>query len=440
MTAAKLILEPVTVVVASCYFFPFVPAALPAANSKMLLAVVGLACLAYNLIKKREGSIDRDFLILSLYAFGISLIASLSMVLNNTGDNTFSAYFMSMWVWLGGAYAVVTLIKYVHSGISVPLIVNYLIAVCVVQCLLALLFESSPAAESWHTATFDGQGFMGNTAGLSRLHGIGCSLDVAGFRFAAVIIMATVLMSMDDSSINQYIYITAIFLIAVIGDIISRSTVFGVLVGAVYLLVRPMFVKTSSRGIASKLVIIAIISTVICIILYNTNAAAKENIRFGFEGFFSLAERGEWQTNSNDILKSMVVWPDNLRTWIIGDGFFNNPTDDTQPTFDPFYIGPTYHGFYKNTDIGYLRYIYYFGLVGLSLFIMYYIRICKICVRRFPSFKWMFILLLALNFIQWLKVSTDLFVVFAPFLCMSRKENDEYMEGDEEFEPEAISA
>ena len=297
MTAVKLILVPLTIAVTSCYFFPFVPKTLPEANSKMLIAVVGLLCLGYNLIKKREGSIDRDFLVLSLYAFAISLIAMLSMVMNNTNDNTFSAYFMSMWVWLGGAYAVITLIKAVHSGVSVPLAMNYLIAVCVMQCFLALLFDSNPAAENWHTATFGGEGYMGNTAGSSRLHGIGCSLDVAGFRFAAVIIMATVLMSMDDSSIKQYIYIAAIFIIAIIGDIISRSTVFGVVLGSVYLLFRSLFVKVSSRGIMGKLLMVTLISAIVCIILYNTNLTARENIRFGFEGFFSLEEHGEWQTN-----------------------------------------------------------------------------------------------------------------------------------------------
>lgn len=440
MTAVKLILVPLTIAVTSCYFFPFVPKTLPAANSKMLIAVVGLLCLGYNLIKKREGSMDRDFLVLSLYAFAISLTAMLSMVMNNTNDNTFSAYFMSMWVWLGGAYAVITLIKAVHSGVSVPLAMNYLIAVCVMQCFLALIFDSNPVAENWHTATFGGEGYMGNTAGSSRLHGIGCSLDVAGFRFAAVIIMATVLMSIDDSSIKQYIYIAAIFIIAIIGDIISRSTVFGVVLGSVYILFRSLFVKVSSRGIMGKLLMVSLISAIVCIILYNTNLTARENIRFGFEGFFSLAEHGEWQTNSNDILKNMIVWPDNLRTWIIGDGFFNNPTDDRQATFDPFYVGPEYHGFYKGTDIGYLRYIYYFGLAGLCLLIMYFIRVCKICCWRFPLFKWMFMLILVLNLIQWFKVSSDLFVVFAPFLCISRKENEDYMSGEEEFEREVISA
>lgn len=134
------------VVVTSCYFFPFVPAALPMANSKMILAVVGLVVLGIDLTKKGNAAVDHDFLTISVWALAVSLIAFCSVTINHTQDNTFSTYFMSMWVWLGGAYAVVKLIKAVHGYISVPLVVNYLLAVCVMQCVLALVFDNSVAA------------------------------------------------------------------------------------------------------------------------------------------------------------------------------------------------------------------------------------------------------------------------------------------------------
>lgn len=150
----------------------------------------------------------------------------------------------------------------------------------------------------------------------------------------------------------------------------------------------------------------------------------RSNFRFGFEGFFSLAEKGEWQTHSNDILKKMIVWPNNLKTWIIGDGYLNNPADKSLNTYDPYFVGK-FHGFYMDTDIGYLRYIFYFGLIGLITFSIFFIKACGLLIRKFPAFKWMFIIVLAVNFIQWFKVSTDLFVVFAPFLCLSFQEDED---------------
>ncbi len=426
MKAAKLFLVIFAVAVTSCYLFPFVPAVLPLANSKMILAVVGLVLLGINLTKKGNASIDYDFLKLSVWAFAISLIAFISVTLNHTQDNTFTTYFMSMWVWLGGAYAVVCLIKFVHRGISIPILVNYLITVCVLQCVLALIFDTNSSAAEWHARTFTGEGYMGNTDE-ERLHGIGCSLDVAGFRFAAVICMSAFLLCWNYSKKSAWVstpYLFSICFITVIGNMISRSTVSGTVVALVYILFASA-VKRENHKLFLQLFLFATCASAICIYLYSVDTVFKENIRFGFEGFFSMAETGEWQTNSNDILKNMIVWPDNLKTWIIGDGYINNPLDNSLETFDPYYVGETYGGYYKGTDIGYLRYIFYFGITGLLAFSLYLIQVCKICMVRFRAFSLMFFLVLVVNFIEWFKVSTDLFVVFAPFLCISAKENEE---------------
>lgn len=413
------------VAVTSCYFFPFILADFPVANSKMILAVIGLVLLGYSLTKKGNAKIDRDFITLSLWALAVSLIAFVSMTYNHTPDNTFATYFMSMWVWLGGAYATVVLIKSVHGKVSVPLVANYLIAVCVAQCILAIVFDSVPSAREWQTQTFTGEGFMGNTDE-DRLHGIGCSLDVAGFRFAAVICMAAFILCRDynrQSSWESMLYLAAICFITVVGNMISRSTVIGTALALLYIIFVAI-AKQENRKLLLQLIFFTFCAAAICIYFYNVDTAFRANIRFGFEGFFSLAQTGEWQTNSNNILKNMIVWPDSLKTWIIGDGYINNPADKSLDTFDQYYTGPIFGGYYMGTDIGYLRYIFYFGLSGLIVFALFFVESCKICINRFPAFKWMFIIILAINFIQWFKVSTDLFVVFAPFLCISAKENE----------------
>jgi hypothetical protein len=167
--------------------------------------------------------------------------------------------------------------------------------------------------------------------------------------------------------------------------------------------------------------------------LYSSNENFHDNIRFAFEGFFSLAEKGQWETNSNNILKNMVVFPDNVQTWLIGDGYIENPT-----WRDPYYVGPSYHGFYKGTDIGYLRFIFYFGVIGLFTFILYFYRVAQFCGRRFPQYSTMFWLILAINMIVWLKVSTDIFLVFAIFLCVSKEENDAYEKQYEDSLPDPL--
>ena len=80
---------------------------------------------------------------------------------------------------------------------------------------------------------------------------------------------------------------------------------------------------------------------------------------------FSLAESGEWDVGSNEKLKGMYVFPETFKTWLIGDGFFGATTSD------PYYIGKEWKSFYMDTDVGYLRFIFYFGILGLFTFLFH---------------------------------------------------------------------
>ena len=114
------------------------------------------------------------------------------------------------------------------------------------------------------------------------------------------------------------------------------------------------------------------------------------------------------------------VFPTSFKTWLIGDGYFGTTTTD------PYYIGKEWKGFYMATDVGYLRFIFYFGILGLLAFAYFMYRVARTCMNAFPLHKMLFLLLLMVNFIVWFKVSTDIFLVFAPFLCLGKEENDAF--------------
>lgn len=143
------------------------------------------------------------------------------------------------------------------------------------------------------------------------------------------------------------------------------------------------------------------------------------NMRFAFEGFFNLFEKGKWETSSTNMLKNMYVFPETMKTWLIGDGYFDNPY-----SYDPYYQGPNFHGFYMATDVGYLRFIFYFGLFGLLSFFYYMYKVAKTCMNRFAAQKKLIILLLLLNYAVWFKVSSDLFSLFALFLCINEADRE----------------
>lgn len=425
----KYLVHIISVILTSFYFFPFETVFLPGVNTKMALAGIGLLILGKRLAQRRDAGINKDFFVLSLLALCVSLASLLTMTINNTPDASFLTYFVSMWVWMGGAYTVVRWLDTAYGYVNVRLVCNQLIAVCVIQCLIAWTKDVYPPLQALVDSFVGGEAFMGNTKE-GRLSGIGAALDVAGLRFSAVAVMIGYILSKAEEMSHKQVvtYLASFLIIAVIGNMMSRTTTVGVGLALVYWIYSTNLFSLKQNIKNQKLWLW--LGGILCVVIpvfiywYFTNDTFYKNIRFGFEGFFSLWETGKWQTGSNDILLNyMIVFPDNWVTWLIGDGYAANPADKTLSFFDPYYTGPVYHGYYMGTDIGYLRYIFYFGLVGTFVFSLFMWKSAWACIHRFKDYKMMFLMVLLVNYIGWFKVSTDIFLVFAIFLVLSKEDD-----------------
>lgn len=394
------------------------------------MACVGLVILGCNMAKSKNSIINKDFFVILALSLCVSLVGFISITLNNTPDTTYATYIASMCVWLSAALVVISLIRTAHGYVSVELVCNYIITVCAAQCVLALMIEHNANLKIVVDQYIEqGQDFL-NKSNVKRWYGIGANLDVAGTRFAAALIMIScILLSNNDinSHTKTFLYTFAFLLIAIIGNMIARTTTVGLFLALVPCLLKVNWYNLKFSGNAKRffrwLAVLLVAFIPLLIFLYKTDDIIHKNLRFAFEGFFSLAEKGEWIVTSNDKLKTMYVFPESLKTWIIGDGYFASPRGT-----DPYFIGKIVGGYYMGTDVGYLRFIFYFGLVGLTTFILFFIRVTSICVRRFREYKIMFLLFLLSNFIIWFKVSTDIFLVFALFFLIDERENTEYNE------------
>ncbi len=418
----------INIILTSLYFFPFEFKALPGFNTKMMLALLGLFICGYEISRKRSGKVSWELFFLSVFAAVVSLCGLVSVILNGTYDYAYASYLVSMWVWLGGAYAVCYLLKQVHGRVDVTLLCNYLAAVCVGQCVMALWMDHNPAVKQVVDSIVEqGQEFL-NSARVKRLYGIGAWLDVAGARFSAVLVLLAVVIAKEfresKSHVAAVLYLVAFLLITVIGNMIARTTLVGVGLAFVYWIydsgVWKFQLKEGYKVFFSWMALAIPVTFVVFAILYNTDPAMRKLLRFGFEGFFSLYETGTWEVDSNDKLRTMYVFPDNMKTWIMGDGYFANPNNT-----NPFYMGLQNTDFYMGTDVGYLRFIFYFGLIGLVAFIAFFIKACSLCMNRLATYKTLFFFLLLVNFTIWFKVATDIFLIFALFLMMPVDDNTE---------------
>lgn len=410
-------------IVLNFYFFSIELRFMPSVNTKMVLGGLGLFILTYQLVRKNNALINKNIFILSICAALVSLAGLISVTYNNTNDYTYVTYIISMWVWLSAAYVAITCIRWVHGTVSVFIVCNYLIVLGVAQCILALGMEFyTPLKQFIYSLLAEGTvSFMTEK---KRLMGFGVGLDTAGSRFAAILIMIPFVIIQFKQKIIKYmpLYTLAFYIIFVIGNMIGRTTTIGAVLALLSFIMFSRFYQIDNFQKRLLLWTIGLSAIVIslCTIAYYTIPEFHSLLRFGFEGFFSLAEKGKWDVHSNELLKEGFIFPDNAKTWLIGDGYFGS-TDS-----DPYYTGQRWAGFYRGSDVDYSRFLFYFGLIGLLAFSFFIFNACMVCVHRFRAMKYMFFVLLVLNYIYWLKVSTDIFLVFALFLCISNEENEEY--------------
>ncbi len=405
------------ILIVDLYFFSSVFTFTRGVNSKLILGVLGLVTFVIHSAKVKKMSVSKQMIVLTLLAVGVSLASLFSMNYNNTGDDAYFTYVISMLVWLAAAYMVAVSINYAYGKLSIELIADFIIAVSVIQCTIAILGELFVPVNNFIKLLVPGTTWLDS---VDRMYGLGenTALDTGGIRYAiACILCAHMLVKTGEERRKwQLWYLFAYVYITIIGNMIARTTSVGSVIALVYLLGH---LFSGTKVSVTKLRVFGLMTFLFALMfgvsvwLYNTNDVFQRNLRFGFEGFINLVETGEWHVTSNDKLRSMYVFPDNPKTWFIGDGYFNNPDGD------PNYIGDITDGYYMNTDVGYLRFIFYFGIVGLSIFSLLILYAGLICHTRNPGDGLLFSILVLLNFIVWFKVATDCFFILAVFIALA---------------------
>ena len=410
----RIILITLLIIICSLYYFPLALNALPSLNSKMVLAVMGLVFFAWDHMKHKSPVIRRDIFPVLLLGLLFSLSSYFSVVYNATSDFVFATYFVSMCVWLGGAYCVVFLLKKMYGVVTFETVFLYLAFVCAGQCVVAVLIDNISALENFVNTVFVGAGeeyFEKNP----RLYGIGAGFDTAGIRFSCVLLGLAFLIKKETAAVRKNFYIFLFLIIGIIGNMVSRTTVVGLAVGCVYMLIMSgawLRARITSRNLlfCIGLCVLLLLLYRVGVYMYDTMPGVRKAFDYGFEGFINLYETGEFSTHSSDLLLSHItdIYPDNTKTWFIGDGYFADP-------YNP-------NAFYMGTDMGYIRYIFYCGLLGLSIFLAYFICSTYVLCRHDKKMRPFFICLLIVQLIVWIKIPTDIFCFYALLLLSDYNE------------------
>lgn len=384
-------------------------------NSKMMAAVLGICFYVWDVARKGgQIKLDSNLLVLTALAILFSISCYGSSAINGTDDYAYATYFVTMFVWLSAAFASMRSIKWAHGYASVRLVATYIVMLCVGQCIMALLIEYVPIIHKLCYAYF---AVPEGASWESRLIGFGAAFDVAGIRFSAgLLICAALIVDRSTSRFWVLSYVICYILIAVVGNMLARTTTVGILISFIYLLIQYMVSPKINKWNITSILFVCFFAAIIIIVgLYHILPEFRNLVAFGFEGFVSYFETGTWKSTSNKILMSMwSIWPDNFKTWLIGDGYFLNPDDQRL--------------FYMGTDVGYARFAFYCGLLGFFWFLLYFIYLTWMLMNKFPQYKMMFFFFLVTLLGVWCKVSTDIFLVYAVFFFIDPNEEPSMVE------------
>lgn len=396
----------------SFYFHPVLLVAFPVFNTKIMLAIFGGGMLVYNTIRTKDYTLPKGLLYALMIAGLFALVNYVSLIINDSDDYSYTSYPASALVWVVGAYGAITFIRWTHKKVTIELVVRYLAGGAAFHSIFSQVMDRNDAVKDFINSIFFVSKDMEE---MQRLYSFGVGLDPAGVRFAVILIMIAGVLTISKivkKSIGLIIFYFLCFaIISVLGNIISRTTTVGMGLG--------LFAFAISTGLykfvikVGKIRIMRVFGAVLAlgipltIYFYNVNASFREQIEYGFEGFFSLVESGEFQTSSTDELATMWVWPTDTQTWLIGSGQFG--TRD---------LG----NYYYFSDIGYCRFVFYSGLIGITVFGLYFIYNAIHFSIRYPRYRYIFLLMIVVTFVVWTKVATDIFQLYALFYAFTDKE------------------
>ena len=295
------------------------------------------------------------------YPVLMSLFTVLSSVVNTITENTFIIFPFQVIYLLLLSYCIYYITKRFCKVISFYVITRYFLMTLVVNQPICLFL-------------FDLQGIDLTSRVIKmyfgvRLIGLGCFYFGAGaiYGLGLIAIMPFMLKAKNKQQLIKLILLYVY--IFIVGIFFARTAMIGCVFSIVYLIFCILIPKMCNKVflVFRQFIIYLTVFGIALVFIYTSSPKLQEDygdiIDFGFEAFINLVENGELSTASSDGLTEyhLSIWPQNQKTYYIGDMRWTK--------------GDSYYG---DSDVGYVRLLFYFGVPGVMLFLLYQYSIVRI--------------------------------------------------------------
>lgn len=338
-------------------------------TSEFLLGLLGLGMIFYKWFINKSNSIiiNGSFAKILLAMLAVICVSILSLACNSTSDIVFIKLMILNSITFAGAYFISLIIRKIYGTVEFATIVKYVTIASCLQMIFSLCLFFIPNSTDIVFKVLNVSELQSNVMDSLegfRLMGFGTTFFGAGVINSFVLIMIAGVMSSKKKSFwETFGYTFAFVLIGSVGMMMARTTMVGIGLALTLALYNSKFWKLIiSKKARDIFKTIFIIISVITIIILNLPPDILELLdviyNFGFEMFIKFFESGKLETRSTNAMFGMYIFPDNWKTWLIGDGYFADP-------MDPEFL------YYKGVDIGFIRMLFYFGGIGTFVFFLY---------------------------------------------------------------------
>jgi len=381
------------------FVYPLTFSFFPYLSTRNLLAVLGLV---YFLFSKRfPKQIYKTFIIFFL----LIIISLLTSIIHSTSDFALASIPILFIVSYFSFYA---LIKITHCQ-NVEMFTYYFTFSVLLQLFISIIFFIFPELEL-HVYSYLNIGALAQESLMDskgfRLHGLGANFFSSGVTHSLALILIAIF-----SDRNKLFYTISYALVAVVSLFMARTTLIGVIISF------PLLLKQTTNFSILKL---GIVLTVVFGLFKLTASFTKNSdiaeiqdlYIFGFELLENYQENGNISsTGSLASISYKGKLPVKLSTWIIGDGLYADPTNPKT-------------AYYMGVDQGYLRCLYYFGLIGTIILLFGYYKLCQYAAINQKSK--LFYLIFLLYLIIMYKGHIDIYSLIIPYVCLP-SENEQLL-------------
>lgn len=373
--------------------YPFGLIYLPPLTTRVIIGVFGFIIIFIRLIsmlQTRSLLVRKNLIYIYLLLTCLSATSIVSVAINGTNQLVFLTFFQSATFSFLNAMLIYEVMKRLNRSTEFFL-VKYIIFSITLQSLISLILYLRPDISALvysYVHNSELGALVREQVAEKRISGFARSFFGAGMFSGMGLILIAYSIQHHYLRHKDIIIYTLLFLfIFIIGMMMARTTIVGAILAALLIILPKdgkLKLASSKKLKFTTLVIITPVTLLSILTFFSPNLIKNYRtlIEFGFELFINFNETGKLETSSTNTVFEMFRLPNNFTTWIIGDGLWD----------DPFSLG-----YYMNIDIGFLRLLYYFGVIGLFLYIMYHFILIKSSFNNNLTIFLIFIYFLILN-------------------------------------------